>query len=252
MKQNRQNLIRESLETFVKGHAFTKSLTHPYEAVAFGDYWCLRDSTRRNAKDYRKEEWIGYQVDPDELIGLAKSQTRGRHFLCVLVDDPETVQSTRDEFKSRGYRLIITEYFFVHHLKRIPQNQAIAEFVRMDCPELARQYAKAARMKPLPERFLANDSPWRHYLALVNEQIAGWVSSLATEQGTWCSNLVVREKYRRRGIGSGLMCRLLRDDRRYRSAKSVLLSTHTGALLYPQLGYETLGTLLIMAPKTRK
>src|SRR5439155_15192313 len=66
---------------------------------------------------------------------------------------------------------------------------------------------------------------------------------------TWCSNMYVRPSHRRRGIGSALLTRMLRDDRARGFKKSVLLSSHTGALVYPRVGYEQIGLLLIFAPK---
>lgn len=250
MNTEQGQLIAESIETFVKGHAITKSLTHPYEAVTFGPIWCLRDGPRKNPKHYRKEEWIAYNVAPTDLIRVAQSHARGRHFLGVLVDDDDQVKSVRDQYRRLGYRLLVTEFFFVHHLTRIPRRSAEAEIVRLDNAELAQRYAQQSRTRPLPERFFQRDSPWRQYLALVDDQVAGWVCSISTERGNWCSNLFVRPGYRRRGIASALLSRLLRDDRQARSSKSVLLSTHTGAQLYPTVGYQRIGTLLILAPIT--
>jgi predicted acetyltransferase len=62
----------------------------------------------------------------------------------------------------------------------------------------------------------------------------------------------VNVPYRRRGIGQALLCRMLRDDRTHGSKCSVLLASHTGALLYPRVGYERIGTLFMFAPKRAK
>jgi GNAT superfamily N-acetyltransferase len=78
-------------------------------------------------------------------------------------------------------------------------------------------------MKPMPEQYLASESPWRHYLALVDNSIVGWVSSIQAGKSNWCSNLVVRPNFRRQGIGSALLAKMLRDDRAAGSSKSVLL-----------------------------
>jgi len=66
---------------------------------------------------------------------------------------------------------------------------------------------------------------------------------------TWCSNMYVRPACRRRGIGRALLAQMLRDDRARGAAKSVLLASHTGALVYPRVGYEQIGVLLIFAPR---
>ena len=41
---------------------------------------------------------------------------------------------------------------------------------------------------------------------------------------------------------------MLRDDRARGSKCSVLTASHAGALLYPHLGYERIGTLFMFAP----
>jgi hypothetical protein len=43
----------------------------------------------------------------------------------------------------------------------------------------------------------------------------------------------------------------VRDDRAGGNSKSVLLASHAGALLYPNVGYEQIGALLIFAPRMR-
>ena len=68
---------------------------------------------------------------------------------------------------------------------------------------------------------------------------------------SWCSNMYVKADYRRRGIGRALMAKMLRDDRKYGSQLAVLTASHTGALLYPRVGYREIGTLLVYTPKKR-
>ncbi len=47
------------------------------------------------------------------------------------------------------------------------------------------------------------------------------------------------------------MAEMLRDDQVRGSRCSVLMATHAGALLYPRMGYERIGTLLIFGLKSR-
>jgi predicted acetyltransferase len=61
--------------------------------------------------------------------------------------------------------------------------------------------------------------------------------------------MYVQPSHRRRGLGQSLLGRMLRDDRTNGSKCSVLTASHTGALLYPRVGYERLGTLFMFAPK---
>jgi predicted acetyltransferase len=62
----------------------------------------------------------------------------------------------------------------------------------------------------------------------------------------------VDPSHRRRGIGQALLGRMLRDDRSRGSKASVLTASHTGALLYPRVGYERIGTLFMFAPRRAK
>jgi predicted acetyltransferase len=84
---------------------------------------------------------------------------------------------------------------------------------------------------------------------MIRDEIVGWVRSIVVGNATWCSNMYVIERYRRRGIGRTLMCRMLRDDREHGAKSAVLLASHTGAKLYAAVGYEQIGTLLLFTPK---
>jgi predicted acetyltransferase len=74
------------------------------------------------------------------------------------------------------------------------------------------------------------------------------VRSVDAVGATWCADMYVNATHRRRGIGQALLCRMLRDDRARSSKCSVLTASHTGALLYPRVGYQRIGTLLMFAP----
>ncbi len=88
----------------------------------------------------------------------------------------------------------------------------------------------------------------RQYVALIGGAIVGWVASITVDDATWCSNLHVQPAHRRRGIGRALMVRMLRDDRAAGAALSVLTASHSGAMLYPTIGYEQVATLLLFTP----
>jgi hypothetical protein len=45
---------------------------------------------------------------------------------------------------------------------------------------------------------------------------------------------------------------MLRDDRDAGATVNVLLSSHTGALLYPVVGYERIATLLFFTPRKQQ
>ena len=76
----------------------------------------------------------------------------------------------------------------------------------------------------------------------------GRVRSVDAVGATWCADMQVNTSHWRRGIGQALLCRMLRHDRTRYSKCSVLTASHTGALLYPRVGYERIGTLFMFAP----
>ena len=89
-------------------------------------------------------------------------------------------------------------------------------------------------------------------MAIIDNKIVGWVRSIVVDDMTWCSNMFVIAKFRRRGIARAMMCRMLRDDGDHGAKLAVLLASHTGAKLYDAVGYEQIGTLLVFMPKRQK
>jgi predicted acetyltransferase len=61
--------------------------------------------------------------------------------------------------------------------------------------------------------------------------------------------MFVDPSHRRRGIGQALLSKMLWDDQAHGSKCSVLTATHAGALLYPRVGYERIGTLFMFGPR---
>jgi GNAT superfamily N-acetyltransferase len=240
--------IKFAIEAFVRGHSAIRSRTFPYEVSRIGPLWLMRDAPRRNPHDYRKEEWIAHDVDPRKVDAVAQRHTRGRFFVCAMIAEGEPDGSTRATYKALGYRLLATEGFFVQRLKRIPKPSSSVLIERVRTPDLAARLGKVTRTRPIASDLLGNDAPFRQYVALDGEDIVGRVRSVDAVGATWCADMYVDPAHRRRGIGLALLSKMLRDDRALGSRCSVLTASHTGALLYPRLGYERIGTLFMFAP----
>jgi GNAT superfamily N-acetyltransferase len=241
-----------AIEVFVRGHSAGKSRTFPYEASRVGPLWLMRDAPRKNPRDYRKEEWIAHDVDAREVDAIARRHTRGRFFVCAMVGAGEPEEPTRSAYKALGYRLLATEGFFVQRLARIPKSPPPVTIERVLQPELAARLGKATRTRPIPDHLMGDDAPFRQYVALDGEAIVGRVRSVDAAGATWCADMHVNPSHRRRGIGQALLSRMLRDDRARGSKCSVLTASHTGALLYPRVGYERIGTLFMFVPRRAK
>ena len=245
----RRKEIEFALEVFVRGHSAGRSRTFPYAASRVQSVWVMRDAPRKNPGDYRKEEWVAYGVDAREVDAIVRRHTRGRFFVCALVGEGEPDGPTRAAYRSLGYRLLATEGFFVQRLKKIANPPSPLPIERVRTPELAARLGKATRTRPIATDLLADDAPFRQYVALDGEDIIGRVRSADAVGATWCADMHVNHSHRRRGIGRALLCRMLRDDRARGSKCSVLTASHTGALLYPHVGYERIGTLFMFAPR---
>ena len=182
-----------------------------------------------------------------------RDSTRAGGSLCARWLERESRTSRPDPpTRSLGYRLLATEGFFVQRLKRIPKPPSPVPIERVRTPELAAQLGKATRSRPISDSLLGDDAPFRQYVALDGEDIVGRVRSVDAVGATWCADMHVNASHRRRGIGQALLCRMLRDDRARGSKCSVLTASHTGALLYPRVGYERIGTLFMFVPRRAK
>lgn len=240
-------VIERAVEAFVRGYSYTRSFTHPYVVEQVGPVWVTRDAPRKRA-DYRTEEWVAYAVPPEEVDRLAGRHTRGRFAICAIRSVDEPLAPLRDAYKSLGYRLSTTEPFMVHALREIPEFESPVEIQRVVTQELADRLTKAARARQMLPRHLKGDDTLRQYVALDDDEPVGWVRSITVGEATWCSNMYVKPEYRRRGTARALLSRMLRDDRDAGAQMAVLLASHSGALLYPVVGYELIGTLLLFTP----
>ena len=246
--------IDRAIEVFVRGFCFTRSMTHPFVPERIGPVWVVRDAPRdRKGEDYRTEEWIGHAVAPAEIDRIARKHTRGRFAVCAIHGTNEPDARIRAEFKRLGYRLRTTEPLMLHRLKPIPRfatPQGVS-IKRVMTQDLADRLAKAARSRQILSEHLVEDAPMRQYVAMDEKETPiGWLRSIAVPncKATWCSNMYVQEKHRRRGIARAMLARMLKDDRAHGATTSVLLASHTGAKLYPVVGYQHIGELLLYSP----
>lgn len=242
-----------AVETFVRGYCLVRSETHPYLCRAEPGLYRLYDAERSNPARYRKEEFIAWGQPAEFVDAWARAQSRGWYFIGALQKLPPPQPEIRGAYRALGYRLLATQPFFVHDLQRIPRTAAgRATIARVVSREQAQAVGRAAGARPIPPAYFAPDSPVRQYAAMREGQPVGWVRSVTTPRGQWCTNLYVLPAARRQGIARALLLQMLRDDRRQGSSASVLLSSHDGAALYPTVGYRQIGLLWIFAPSRKQ
>jgi len=248
MNPNTQSLIIEAIEVFVGGFCFTRSFTHPFVGERVGPLWVMRDAPRKRG-DYRSEEWVAYKVAPEEIDQIVRAQAQGRFVICVICDIHEPQEPLSTDLKALGYRLGTTEPLMIHTLEQIPVFDSPAVIERVTTAEAADRLTKATRSRQiLPEHF-APGALLRQYIAQIDGELVGWVRSIRVDKGTWYSNMYVRPDFRRRGIARAMLSRMLLDDRDAGAQRAVLLASHTGAKLYPAVGYQQIGTLLLFTPR---
>ncbi len=236
-------------EIFVRGFSAVKSQTHPHLAERVEGVWVLRDGQRNNPRNYRKEEWIVRRLAPSRADQIARRHTRGRFFVCDMLGMEDDGEVRKNLFKSLDYRPLATEVLFLHDLSRIPRCSSIATIRRVTDSELAGRLARITRSRPLEPFYFTPDSLFRQYVALIDDVIVGWVRSVWTECGNWVSDMKVVPEHRRKGVGTALMVRMLRDDRQLGVERSGLLSTQAGTRLYQRAGYRQIGRLQMFVPR---
>lgn len=241
------SVIHHAINVFVHGFCFVRSLTHPYLAEQVGPLWVMRDAPRRRAS-YRNEEWVAYGLIAEEIDRIVRSHAQNRYVISAIcgMDDPQ--KPLRVGFKALGYRLETTEALMIHRLAQIPASDAPAAIERVQTTEQAARLSRANRRRQVPPAYLLPDSPLRQYMATIDGQVVGWVRSIRVDDAGWCADVFVVPAFRRRGIARAMVSRMLSDDRNWGAQSAVLLASHAGAMLYPVVGYEQIGTLLVFRP----
>jgi GNAT superfamily N-acetyltransferase len=209
----------------------------------------MRDAPRKRAADYRREEWVVWGTNASNADKLIRERTRGRFCICAIraVDEPD--EALRAAYKELGYRLGSTEAIMTHRLQRVPEVAAQFPIQRVATAAMDEQLAKATRRRQTRTAELIEGRTMRSYVALDQEKIIGWATSISVVEYTWVQGMFVAPQYRRRGIGKAILSRLLRDDRAHGAKASFLTASHAGAMLYPHVGFETIGQLLLYTPR---
>ena len=242
--------LEQGIDVFCSGFTYTRSFTHPYEVHRSGEFWQMKDGPR-NKGDRRASEVVTTCLDAEKTMAHLRSLEGDRLFVCVLHPVDVSEESVLRGYKALGCRLLRREPMMVRWLTSLPDMPAPFPIRRVASAEDAAKVAKAARTKQiLPKDIHDGDANLRLFTAWEGETPVGWVRSIRTSpESTWVSNMFVSSDYRRQGIGRSLMATMLQDDRRYGYRQSVLLASQTGTLLYESLGYERIGTLLLLDPK---
>lgn len=248
-------MIRAStaLDVAIEALAHMRGFTHPKEIVHHSPLRIYRDAPGMKGP-LRTEELFSYGASADELLSVVEDYApRGKYFLEPLLDPDDDGEAMKRALKVAGYRLARTEPFFACalNMSQPPEGQwQVKRVTSLDEAKRVGLEALKQRGRPLlPEHFTSPRPLARMYYVEMDGKAVAAVTSVQTRKDvTWVHNLGTRTEYRRRGIAAALMRHMLADDARHGAKHSVLLASHTGALLYPRLGYCQIGMLHIYNP----
>lgn len=243
--------IDAAINTFAGGWCYTRSFTHPYLATRLTPQILqLHDAPRANPNaDVRRDEFVCFGCSPREALEISASAALGNFAICFVLPVGADDTEVRKEFKALGCRLGATEAFMDNDMPHIEVTEPIIPIVRIADQAHADAIGKAWRRKQILSQDIANDrAVHRVYTIHDGEKYIGSCGSIRVGDASWISSLYVDGAYRRKGLGTALMTRVMADDRALGITKNVLLASHTGALLYPKVGFAQVGTLYIYNP----
>jgi ribosomal protein S18 acetylase RimI-like enzyme len=250
--------LADAIATFAVTFAAVKSVRHPYVATDFGaSRWRLADADRRRAADYRGEEWVCLAHDVVGTVEQAAADARdpARWGVSVLLPEGDDDGPLRETMRARGHRLMTTESMMVRPLtgrgSALPRAVGSpAQVVRLTTADQAEELRTATRRRTFRPEWIEGDRPMlRQFLARIGGELVGWVGSMRSGDIGSVTNLYVAAAHRRRGVGTALMTHLLADDKRNGIRTSTLLASHSGAMLYPRVGYHRIATLYLYSGK---
>ncbi|MBV6457148.1 MAG: hypothetical protein HONBIEJF_00255 [Fimbriimonadaceae bacterium] len=235
--------LEVATDVFVQAFCKGRSRTYPYVSRRHEGLWIMEDNPPR--KKPRKTEVISCGLSPDQTLAALHSAAVSWHFLCAIEPNDGDHDAIRAAYKDAGYRLLATQWMFVHDLHSIPELQS-------DPP--ARLVSSNKEWQTIPQRAKQPRrlTPGNRLFGIWDDVIDyGWVESVPIGKHAWVSGLHVHIDCRGQGRGAALMSQMLLGDREAGTKSSVLIASTAGARLYPHLGYRQIGVLHMMCPKAR-
>lgn len=229
-----------------------KSIAYPYTYSNVNGVWIMRDGVGdKPRRTPRKNEVVATGLSAAEVLERISGERLGRHFISHMHDLDTDPSAIRAHYKANGYRVLLSEEFFVHDSDEIPELTCYPQVARVSTIDQSDLIRKQRRnKKAVRDIDLESETPeHRLYAVLDDKQAYGWVGSVPFGESSWIADLCVLPRFRGRGYGSALMCEATRDDRRHGVRDSVLLASSAGARLYPHIGYTHIGTLQLFCPK---
>jgi GNAT superfamily N-acetyltransferase len=242
--------LEKATRVFSHGFAFTRSFTHPYVVAREHGLTVMKDAPRTSG-DRRNSEYVVQGLPPSKGVAALKKAAFAKGGVAVVCDPGEDLDEVRDVYKEAGLRLVRREPFFAADPTKAPRYKSPVPIVRVRTEEQADQVKRAMRTRQILPEHLDREDTIRLYAAINGRSVVGIVKSIPVEDCAWVSNLFVDKSMRGKGIGRALMSTMLQDDAKHGIEHSVLLASTAGSRLYPHVGYERIGTLVLFVPTPR-
>ncbi len=251
-----------ALSVFADAFALVRSATFPAESLRCGPLWIVRDRPRP-IEQMRIEEIFAYGCSPLEAVAAVRTYApRSRYTLGLFETPKHKAHEIKSIVRQHGYRSWFNEPLFVCDIRGAPElctrkDIAGCTLHRAQTPEEIAAVTRAVGGKSrrmADARQLAGRRPQvrMYYASVDGAPVAHGRSIHLRPAVSWVHDVATHPAHRRRGIATALMAYMLADDAAHGAKHSVLLASHTGALLYPRLGYQQIGTLLMFIPSRRK
>jgi GNAT superfamily N-acetyltransferase len=248
--------IPAAIDLVTQALALNRSIVAPAHVTRHGPLWILRDTNPKPGKA-RNEEVFAYGASPQEIVdALHDYAPSGGYALEPFLapgDDAEQVKAT---YKALGFRLITTEPLFgcdIAGRSANPSPWAIHRVQSLDqVRDIGQQIYGRARRRLRPAD-LTDSMPAMqiYWVNLDGQAVAAAKTIRLFPDGACLHDVETLPAFRRRGIATALLNHILAEDAHAGVAHHILLASHTGAKLYPRVGYEQLSTLQIYAPVSR-
>jgi GNAT superfamily N-acetyltransferase len=238
--------IREAMDAFIAGWAFSRAVErkvtvshfHGLRRVQFGNTPVLKS---------RPDEFMILDVPPDEVIRLLRPTVADiPHRLSVFTDQPE---DSLDDYARHNYHLFMQEYLMAVDLTA--SNFSTAEGVPVErvASEEARAWFNYMRQREVIPPHTLNDNRMGCYYIRFGDDLACEGRCIFTPENVAVMDMIyTTEEYRRQGLGSALMLKMLVDAAERSAAYSALAASVEGRKLYLTLGYQVLSDMLILEP----
>jgi ribosomal protein S18 acetylase RimI-like enzyme len=236
-------LTRQAVEGLVGSYLLTRRQRRGGGRESLGGVTVVRYAAGQGR--LAADHFFVHDLAPREAVALIRAnQLAENHQIHVLATAPDLAlayMAAGCSFRAPAHLLMARE------LDEPPGGVAPTDGVLRAWPENLALLNGVRGAEPVPDEEVA-DPDLRFYLALVNDLPVGLVRAGRLPDGVgWVSHLYTDPAYRRRGVGSRLMVRLLQDGRAAGERLSVLLATEMAHGLYRRLGYRVVAPVLDFA-----